>query len=278
MYLLEEHFNSIEKLLIAKSKIANNSGHPLHKGNAREYFIKEFLKDHIGENINIGTGEIIDNNTLITDKRNQIDIVLFNSVFPKIRFSLDVDVFLIESVNATIEIKSTLTKIELKKAIQSAANIKRLDRNVDRYINPQGTVPPRLYCHLVAFNCKVKLETVNKWFIEIEKELNLNQENFPQKLEERTSTPSQALDGIFILGKGTIIYDNLPVRFGNITQDLYVNNPSNKKIVFNQVDKNILLFFIIITEQIKGIETDVINLTKYYSKTFDEKGIIYWSI
>ncbi|TMP29248.1 hypothetical protein CWB99_02350 [Pseudoalteromonas rubra] len=32
MLLLEKHFDTIEEILLAKSKIAANSGHPLHKG------------------------------------------------------------------------------------------------------------------------------------------------------------------------------------------------------------------------------------------------------
>lgn len=141
MFFLEEHFNAIEKVLLFKSKIAKNAGHTLHKGNARENFIKEFLEDHIASTIKIGTGEIIDCNSRADVIRNQIDIVLYNASFPKINYAKDVDAFLVESVNTTIEVKSKLSKEELKKAIIAANNIKKLSRNVNRYVNAQKTVP-----------------------------------------------------------------------------------------------------------------------------------------
>lgn len=276
MNLLNQHFNDIEKLLIAKSQIASNSGHSLHKGNARENFIKEFLKNHIGDTVKIGTGEIINCDSKINEKRNQHDIILYNSAFPKINYASDVDAFLIESVNTTIEIKSTLTKAELKKAIISASNVKRLNRNVKRYINPQKTVNPRIYCHLVAYNSTARIQTVHKWLLEIEKELGLNQTNLPNEQSKRLNFISDNLDGIFILGKGTILFDNLPLIFG-LDEELYKKEPENKRIMISQPNKNVLLLFIFIAEQIKGIESDVIDLIDYCNKIMDGNKYVMWT-
>jgi hypothetical protein len=57
--LLKAHMDAVEKALLAKSLIAANTGHAIHKGTAREVFIKEFLKGHLSERVAIGNGEII---------------------------------------------------------------------------------------------------------------------------------------------------------------------------------------------------------------------------
>ncbi len=42
--VLIDHLDNIEDELMAKYKKSSNSGHPTNKGNAREIFIKEFLR------------------------------------------------------------------------------------------------------------------------------------------------------------------------------------------------------------------------------------------
>lgn len=275
MNLLIEHFNAIEKLLLAKSKIAANSGHPLHKGNAREDFIRDFLVDHIGSTVRIGTGEIISHSSNVGDVRNQFDVVLYNAIFPKINYSRTVDAFLVESVNTTIEVKSTLDKNGLRQAIQAAARVKKLDRNVTRPLNPQATVPPRIYNLLVAYDCNVSIDSVYKWWVEIDKEFSLNQNIMPSDFFQRNKSVSDSLDFVVILGKGAIYFDNLPVHT-SITKEQKENNPEYRRIIREQQDNNVYLLFLYIVEQIKGIECDQINLYPYYEKIYQSNDSVNW--
>src|SRR5947209_3872606 len=128
--LLQSHFAAIENHLLAQSKIPANAGHSLHKGTPRENFIKEFLEGHLSEYAAVGTGEIIDANSQPKERRNQIDIVIYRRDYPKIRFGKDIHAFLAESVIATIEVKSLLTKEELEGAMSVARTIKSLRRNL----------------------------------------------------------------------------------------------------------------------------------------------------
>jgi hypothetical protein len=275
MNLLVEHFNAIEKLLLAKSRIAANSGHPLHKGNAREVFIREFLADHIGSSVRIGTGEIISHDSNVGDARNQFDVVLYNASFPKINYSSSVHAFLVESVNTTIEVKSTLDKKGLEQAIKAASRVKRLDRNVARPLNPQATVPPRIYNFLVAYDCNVSVDAVYKWWAEIDKTLSLNQDSMPSDFYQRNKAISQSLDFIVILGKGAIYFDNLPVGVP-ITKEQKESHPENRRLVRCQESNNIYLLFLYLVEQIKGIECDQIDLYKYYEKIYQSNRSINW--
>ena len=265
MSLLQDHMNSIEKLLLSKSNVARNSGHPLHKGNARENFVKEFLKNHIGDTVKIGTGEIISVATESNDKRNQFDLILYNSSFPKINFSTSVDAFLVESVNTTIEIKSKLTKKELEKAISAANNVKNMKRTVKKYLNTKLSFQPRLYSFLVAYDGPKKISTVHNWLIDIEKNLNINQSHMPVDSKERALKISEALDFIVVLGIGIIAFDNLPITVP-IPDDLKRNNPEYKRFYIQQDKDNILSLFIFLVDIINGIRCDEVDLNPYYSK------------
>ena len=275
MHLLEDHFNSIEQVLLAKSQIASNSGHSVHKGNAREDFIKEFLESHIGDTVRIGTGEIISCETQSTDKRNQFDVVLYNSSFPKINYAPTVDAFLVESVNTTIEVKSRLTKKDLKQAIIAANNIKKLPRTVERHLNPQQAIQPRIFNYLVAYGGPKNIQTVYKWLIDIEKEMNINRNPMPTDLNERQLLISESLDFIVILGVGIICFDNLAAR-AKIPEELIKSNPLNRRVLLPQEKNNILCLFLYLVEQVKGIETDAIQLNNYHQEIFKGYGNSIW--
>ena len=77
--MLKTHLDAIEKKLSAQAVIQESTGHNLHKGTPREFFIKEFLQSHLPENVSIGTGEIIDSSSRPAQKRNQFDIVIYNN-------------------------------------------------------------------------------------------------------------------------------------------------------------------------------------------------------
>lgn len=96
--MLNEHFIAVEKVLIHQAKVSSNSGHSIHKGTPRELFIREFLGNHLGSNVAIGTGEIIDANSYSGENRNQNDIIIYRSDYPKIFFGGDINAFLFESV------------------------------------------------------------------------------------------------------------------------------------------------------------------------------------
>jgi len=58
--MILSHTNAIEKVLIAQSRAAQHAGHPNLRGGPREWFIHDFLEDHLPSRLEIGQGEIID--------------------------------------------------------------------------------------------------------------------------------------------------------------------------------------------------------------------------
>jgi hypothetical protein len=165
--MLKTHLDAVEDQLIATSRIPANAGHPLHRGTPRESFIKAFLEGHISAQVSIGTGEIIDATSTPRQPRNQFDIVVYRSDYPRLDLGGGINAFLAESVIATMEVKSLLTEKELEKAILSARNVKNLQRNVS-FAMTSGYVPPGILSYVVAYDGPTQIATVYQWLKRIE--------------------------------------------------------------------------------------------------------------
>ncbi len=197
--MLKSHINAIEKVLIAKSAVAQQAGHTLLRGGPREWFIREFLEGHLPTTLEIGTGEIIDENSTPEpprgEYRNQVDIVIYRRDFPKIQYDVNSHAFLAEGVMATIESKSVLAKGALREktglfgACLAANAHKTLNRTPP--IHEFGYPPPSIISYVVAYGTETSdIRTIARWLPDI---------------SSQASIPSNNLvDMIVILGKGVI--------------------------------------------------------------------------
>jgi hypothetical protein len=102
------------------SSIAN---HSTILGDAREHFISEVLKKFLPANVIIGSGQIIDVNN---NKSKQIDIIVYRNDFPVLRTFGTSDIYLVEGVLATIEVKSQLNENTLFEALENGKSVKSL--------------------------------------------------------------------------------------------------------------------------------------------------------
>jgi hypothetical protein len=252
--------DAIEKQLIATSKIPANSGHSLHKGTPREAFIKQFLQSHLPETVSIGTGEIIDNQSLPGQQRNQFDIVIYKKNYPKLDFGGGISGFLIESVIATIEVKSTLTSTELESAFKAAKNSKSLIKSVTQSFST-GYIPPAILNFVVAYDGPQNMSTVSGWIPQIHDSLNISCPSLSTDPQKRMSTPSPSIDGIFILERGFLYFDNVPIGFVNDT--VRQQHPDKKWVFCNTKTGNLLLFFIFLQEATANIQGQWLNPGPY---------------
>ncbi len=260
--MLEAHLNAVEESLLHISNIPANSGHSLNKGTPREAFIKEFLINHLSERVAIGTGEIIDANSKPNEQRNQIDIVIYNRDYPKIDFGGGVSGFLAESVVATIEVKSTLDKEGLEQAIKTAHTIKNLQRSIHT-VFVAGYQPPSILNYVVAYDGPASMQTVLYWIPSIHESLCINPRP-SSPITNKLQIPSPSLDGIFVLGKGFIYFDNSPLSFkgGDAGNEILIkwcgaDTPKN----------NLLFLFMHLTQAISGISGSWLNPQPYLSST-----------
>lgn len=258
--LLKQHFENIEELLIASSRISSISGHSVNKGMPREKFISNFLQSHLSSNISIGTGEIINASSFVGEKRRQIDIVLYRNDYPILNIGDGLDIFMKESVASIIEVKSTLDKKGLEQCISATKEVKGLSDNF-LYESSIG-YKPSLKSFLIAYNCDRTLETVYKWLIEINKTQEINIEgNLPKSGKERINVVNNSVDGIYILGKGFIFFENQPTSI--VPNSYYEDRPDIQWVIVNQSKGCLLSLFVFLTNCISGFLNAPIALAKY---------------
>ena len=214
MTLLQSHFQLIQRRLQAEGEAAKSFRHGLNRGQIREAFIREFLSLNISDFWGIGTGEIIHSNAPPDEDRHQIDIVIHNRKYPKLSLATGIDLFFIESVSSFIEIKSRLTKEDLRKSAAVTKGIKSLAAFAPQRLNPMGLVDtPRPYSFVFSYEGPKKIETVLKWLQDISEEeeygLSALEETEPEK---RGFSDHHFIDGVFVLGRGFVTLDDLPFQ------------------------------------------------------------------
>ena len=210
--LLATHFERIKRRLQAEGEAAKSFQHGLNRGQIREVFVREFLTQNISDFWGIGTGEIIHKAASPEEARHQIDVVVHNKKYPKLSLATGIDLFFIETVSSFIEIKSRLTKAELKKSALVAKQVKSVAEFAPQRFNPTGLLKkPRPYSFLFAYGGPKKIETVLNWLKEIAAEgeygLDALRDTDPG---QRSFFDHRFIDGVFVLGRGFVIIDALP--------------------------------------------------------------------
>ena len=117
----------LESSFSVSSTIASHSG---VLGDARESFIRDVLKRFLPSNISIGAGQIIDSEGSIS---KQIDLIIYRNDFPTLRTFGSADVYLIEGVIATVEVKSQLNEKSLFEALENGKSVRNLKPSVLRH-------------------------------------------------------------------------------------------------------------------------------------------------
>lgn len=256
--MLKAHMDAKEAVLVAISKVPANSGHSLHKGTPREAFIREFLASHLPQNVAIGTGEIIDANSQPGQKRNQFDIVIYKTSYPRLDFGGGINGFLIESVIATVEVKSDVTNEDIKQASGAARNAKALTPHIVESMRA-GWLPPKVLNYVVAYDGPAQMSTVYGWVSAADKAIG-DSSNLPIG-PSRTNTAAPSLDGVFVLGKGFAYFDNIPLGF--VTDENRASAPNMKWVFTDLAAGNLLLFFFLIQSATANVEARFLNAVPY---------------
>ncbi|MGB8644207.1 MAG: DUF6602 domain-containing protein [Anaerolineae bacterium] len=258
--MLKSHMDAKENVLVAISRVPANAGHSLHKGTPREAFIREFLESHLSENVAIGTGEIIDASSLPNVQRNQFDIVIYKKSYPKLDFGGGISGFLVESVIATIEVKSTLTQAEFEPAVLAARASKALTPNVVTSFHT-GFIPPKILNYVVAYAGPASMQTVLGWIHAIHAKLGIAIPQLPVDAKQRIKIPAPSIDGVFVLHKGFLYFDNLPFRID--TDRFRQGFPDMKWVFADEENGNLLLLFLFLLIATTNFEGRWLNPVPY---------------
>lgn len=260
--MLKSHFDAVENSLLATSQIAANTGHSLHKGTPRETFMKQFLESHLSSRVGICTGEIVSCDSIAGEPRNQIDLILYKSEYPRLFIGGDIYAVLAESVIATIEVKSTLTEAELEKAVRTANAIKQLKRNVITAFT-SGYHPPSVLSFVVAYDGPASMQTVGGWLRKIHIRLAIAIPSMPPSLNDRAKIASPSIDGVFILGKGFLVFDNTVLTFASDNERSA--NPRLTWIGSDAPRGSLQYLFLILTQGVSGVSASWLNPGPYLS-------------
>jgi hypothetical protein len=258
--MLKSHIDSKELVILANSRVSHNAGHTVNRGTPREIFIREFLAEHLSEKVAIGTGEIIDANSRPRQVRNQMDIVIYRREYPKLHLGGAIHAFLAESVVATIEVKSVLTQQDLHAAIVAASRIKALQRNLITSYTA-GYQPPSILNFVVGYDGPASMGTVYNWLAPIHQALGIVTNRL--SITERDKVASPSVDGIFLLGKGFIQYDNTPSTF--VTDQMRQQNPLNSWFWSDLSSGSLLYLFVQLTQAVSGVAGSWLNPIPYLS-------------
>ena len=162
----------------------------------------------------MGTGEIFSRESRDREARNQVDVVIHNKRYPKLPLAAGIDLFFVETVSSFIEIKSHLTKDDVKQAAVAAKRIKDLTDFEPQQFNPTVMVRnSRPYALIFAYEGPANIETVLRWMREISAENDYGLDRLGAcNPEDRQFFGHQFIDGIFILGKRFVVVDALPFQ------------------------------------------------------------------
>jgi hypothetical protein len=199
--MLPTHLNNSEGELLEKFKRSSVSGHGVNRGTPREVFVREFLARNLASSLDIGSGEIFDSSSKPAAPRPQHDVVIYKRSYPKIDLGGSVGGFLIESVVATIEVKSTLNPEDVDQAVKAGRAAKALKPSI------YGGSPRPIANYVVAYRGPARMQTLFGWIQKSYKKNGLRDPTLPHHAF-RNREPSSAIDGIFVLGTGFCLFEN----------------------------------------------------------------------
>lgn len=269
--MLKTHMDLRESVLLEQFNASGVAGHSLNKGTPREIFIHEFLEQHLSSTVHIGRGgEIMNAASVAGETRNQHDIVIYDPRYPKINLSFGtthgINAYLAESVIATIEIKSALTEEDILQAARAARNAKQMQRHIVRTFWA-GHIPPSILNFVVAYAGPAKLATVVNWITKSYDSLGFEDPRLSDDPKKRCQTSSAAIDGIFLLGKGFCLFDNMPTGFVGHRKDA----PQTQGIAIEMNRGSLLMLFVVLLSAISNTQSAWLDAKPYLASFQAEK-------
>ena len=133
---IDGYFQSIAEQLHLQSKQIQAIPHNLTAGENQEEIVSKLLRDYLPAFVEVDTGIILSSSGEFS---NQADIIIADrlnnlSLYPH----LTKKVWLVESVYGMIEVKTTLTRKELKDSINKSKRFKQLKRKFNPQQSPKN--------------------------------------------------------------------------------------------------------------------------------------------
>lgn len=238
--MLKDIFCSVsKKMQIDFEEITSKIQHNGEKGTARENILQEYLKSYIPEKYSFSKGTIVDCKDV---QSKQIDIIIHDKFLtPYLVDMNDTKIIPIESVYGVIEVKSTLSKDELRKCVKNIESVRKLQKKtISNYNFPTAGM-------VFAYNSDASLEAIYK---------NLNELSEDVDIDKRISC-------VCVLNKGVII----PVDKNGLRNVTLFPNENTVYGIFNNTDDALLLFYLILSQILNSITIFPPDMVAYAQST-----------
>lgn len=228
-----------KKMQIDFEGITSKIQHNGEKGTARENILEEYLKSYIPEKYSFSKGTIVDCKDV---QSRQVDIIIHDKFLTPYLVDMDnTKIVPIESVYGVVEVKSTLTKEELRKCVKNIESVRKLEKKtISDFSFPTAGL-------VFAYDSDASLETVYK---------NLNEISADVEVDKRISC-------VCVLNKGII----LPVEKNGMTNVSLLPGDNTIYGIFNNANDALLLFYLILTQILNSITIFPPDMVAYAQST-----------
>lgn len=178
---------------LAGAEAVANLSHPGVKGAIREVLLRDLFRPLLPMDLGVGTGQIA---TSTGELSPQQDVVIFDRrILPPVVFESVLGIFPIESVLATVEVKTRLTATELTSAHRSALAVRQYS-----YLSGADDAMGRPMVHPIK-------KTIPSIFA-LTSDLNEGGKTELQRYQETDSTSDPVLRAICVSGCGYWYFSN----------------------------------------------------------------------
>lgn len=210
---MKEFVDNLNRHLESEYKLSGLISHKVTKGTKREEIMKSVIKDLLPDIFIFGDGEIINPSGI---KSKQQDLIL-SSKYLSILKASEISLYPVDSVIATVGIKSKLTLTTLKEDFQNIKSVKDIKKTIPTNVS-NGSWNEQVQSNIFAFEGD-SLEKMQENIEKIKAEL---------KLEKM-----QMFDNLCVLNKYLITNNSQLRRFFGKEDEQYVYlNLEDKSFIF----------------------------------------------
>lgn len=234
-----------KKLKIDFDGVTRQIEHNGVKGSAREDLLKDYLRDLLPNKYSISSGIIIDFNQ---NQSKQQDFIIHDAFNCPSFFKTDSNTILpIESVYATIEIKSTLNYDTLKQSVENIESVRKLHKLPNRNIISNDYNEQYPLGFVFAYSSDYSLEQIQRKLFELNKSVDGRHQ----------------ISIVCVLDKGLIFN----VYKDNLTNFTII--PTNDTVLArsdSDIENSLYSFYLLMLQYLDNVYIQVPSLIEYAKK------------
>jgi hypothetical protein len=152
-----------------------------------------------------------------------------------------------------------LDKPGILQAVRAARAAKLLQKNEVMSFS-SGYIPPSVLSFVVAYDGPAKMETVHTWVKEAYLSEGIREPEMGPDID-RTRIAGPALEGVFVLGKGFLNFDNAP--YGFIQPEFRNQNHQIRWAIAETQRGSLMSLFLLLTVATSNVEGAWLNPIPY---------------